>query len=143
MRRPNKTWFVTWTLPVSIAHWLVATAAGCTKKGVFTNDACASNNACGAVTRGGSFPDDACASTKSCCAVSKKKFHRVLFRMTLAPPRNHVAQCPKTRSTLLFPCRNHKGHCPGETGSLLWLSFSLRSRPETGFVAIVLENWLY
>ena len=28
------------------------------------------------------------------------------------------------------------GHCPGETGSLLWLSFSLRSRPETGFVAI-------
>ncbi len=37
---------------------------------------------------------------------------------------------------LIFPCRNHMGHCPGETGSLLWLSFSLWSRPETGFVAI-------
>ena len=38
--------------------------------------------------------------------------------------------------TSIFPCRNHMGHCPGETGSLLWLSFSLRSGPETGFVAI-------
>jgi len=40
---------------------------------------------------------------------------------------------------VLFPCRNHMGHCPGETGSLLWLSFSLRSGPETDFVAIVLK----
>ena len=55
MRRPDKAWLLTWTLPASIAYWLVATVAGCTKKGTFT--------------------DDACASTKSRCAVSKKKFH--------------------------------------------------------------------
>ena len=35
MRRPNKTWLATWTLPVSIAHWLVATAAGADKRGCF------------------------------------------------------------------------------------------------------------
>ena len=75
MRRPNKTWLVTWTLPVSIALWVVATVAACTKKGAFTDDACASNNACCAVPRGGAFPDDACASAQSRCAVSKKKFH--------------------------------------------------------------------
>ena len=87
MRRHNKIWLVTWTLPVSIAHWLVATAAGCTKKGAFT--------------------DDACASTKSRCAVSKKKEGGVLFRMSLAPPRNHVAQCPKIHSTLLIIINNY------------------------------------
>ena len=52
-------------------------------------------------TKEGAFTDDACASTKSLCAVSKKKRGGVLFQMSLAPPRNHVAQCPKTPTTLI------------------------------------------
>jgi hypothetical protein len=42
----------------------------------------------------------------------------------------------------MYVCNNVpvSGHCPGETGSLLWLSFSLRSRPETGFVAICIKT---
>ena len=55
MHRPDKTWLLRWTLPASIACWLVATVAGCTKNGTFT--------------------DDACASTKSRCAVSKNSQH--------------------------------------------------------------------
>jgi hypothetical protein len=57
-------------------------------------------NACCAVTLGVAFPDDACASTKSLCAVSKTKEGGVLFRMSLAPPLNHVAQCPKQKRGL-------------------------------------------
>jgi hypothetical protein len=34
--------------------------------------------------------------------VSKTKEWGVLFRMSLAPPRNHVAQCPKPQETLLL-----------------------------------------
>ena len=52
-------------------------------------------------TKEGAFTDDACASTKSPCAVSNKKRGGVLFRMSLAPPRNHVAQCPKPQETLI------------------------------------------
>jgi hypothetical protein len=89
MRRSyNKTWIVMRTLPVSIAHWLVATRLH--KKGC-------------AVTGGGAFLDDACASTKSPCALSSTTFHRVPFRMTLAPPLNHVAQCPTNISQGAFP----------------------------------------
>ena len=85
MRRHNKIWLVTWTLPVSIAHWLVATAAGCTKKGAFTDDACASTKS-------------RCASTKSRCAVSKKKeggcfsgCRLCLHEITLRSVQNRVA----------------------------------------------------
>ena len=34
MRRSNKTWLVKWTLPISIAHRLVATVAGYVQKRV-------------------------------------------------------------------------------------------------------------
>ena len=102
MHRLSRTWLAKVTLLVTIGQRLVATAQGAVKMGAFTDDACASIHACRAVTRGVVFPDDACASTKSRCAVSKKKEGGVLFRMSLAPPRNHVAQCQKTRSTLLI-----------------------------------------
>ena len=78
MRRHNKIWLLTWTLLVCIAHWLVATAAGCTKKGAFTDDACASTKSRRSVSQkigGGACPDVACASTKSRCAVSKHSQH--------------------------------------------------------------------
>jgi hypothetical protein len=35
----------------------------------------------------------------------------VLFRMSLAPPRNHVAQCPKKRSTFLIIESDERAEC--------------------------------
>ena len=101
MHRLSRTWLAKVTLLVTIGQRLVATAQGGVKMGAFTDDASASDHACCAVTRGVVFPDDACASTKSLCAVSKKTSGGVLFQMSLAPPRNHVAQCPKTPTTLI------------------------------------------
>ena len=80
MHRLSRTWLVKVTLLVTIGRGLVATAEGAVKMGAFTDDACASNNAITHVAQ---------------C------HEGVLFRMTLAPPLNHVAQCPTNHSTLM------------------------------------------
>ena len=111
MHRLSRTWLVKVTLLVTIGRGLVATAEGAVKTGAFT--------------------DDACAFTKSRCAVSNKKRGGVLFRMSLAPPRNHVAQCPKNRTTSLIlpmtlaPSLSHVAQCPKKRrGVLFWMSLA-------------------
>ena len=75
---------------------------GRTKEGAFTDDACASNNACCAVTVGGAFPDDACASTKSRCAVSKNSEHIKLIGLSRVPSRQAL-DFYETHSTMVWP----------------------------------------
>jgi hypothetical protein len=52
MHRLSITWLVKVTLLVTIGRGLVATPEGAVKMGAFTDDACASDNACCVVTRG-------------------------------------------------------------------------------------------
>ena len=52
--------------------------------------------------------------------------HVELARLQNSSTGSCAAAVVEVLQYAIFPCRSHMGHCPGETGSLLWLSFSLQ-----------------
>ena len=125
MHRLSRTWLVKVTLLVTIGRGLVATAEGAVKTGAFTDDACAFTKSRCAVSnkkRGGCFSGCRLHLHEITLRSVQKKRRGVLFWMSLAPPRNHVAQCPKNRTTSLIlpmtlaPSLSHVAQCPTKRG---------------------------